>query len=152
MRSLYNFLFRALHWLTTPLSGHVLHNSLRTRVLVESGGHILLIRTRFGTQKWSLPGGGVHKNENPENAAARELLEESGVVIDSKKLKKFGEARLPKNKKWPVANIYFYKVRLNEKPAVKITRPLEIMDAKWFSIKNLPENISATVNEALTHL
>ena len=30
---------------------------------------------------WELPAGGVHKNENPEEAVLRELKEETGILI-----------------------------------------------------------------------
>jgi 8-oxo-dGTP pyrophosphatase MutT (NUDIX family) len=140
---------RVLHFVTLPLSGHILHNSLRNRTVAICKNEVLLVKTSFGKQKWSFPGGGVHKGENPEHAATRELREETGVVIDSGDLVRIGEMRLPKNKKWPVANIRFYKLKFSEKPKVSISRPLEIMEIGWFSIDSLPEVRSETVDEGL---
>ena len=51
--------------------------------LVITDGHcrVLLVKPRY-QRTWTLPGGGVHKRERPEVAAARELWEEVGVGID----------------------------------------------------------------------
>jgi 8-oxo-dGTP pyrophosphatase MutT (NUDIX family) len=38
-------------------------------------------RTILGGAVWELPAGGVQKNESPEDAAVRELREESGISI-----------------------------------------------------------------------
>ena len=61
-----------LYLLTYPISGLFLHNSHRVRVLVTVGGDILLQRSSTGDQKWSVPGGGIEKNESDEVAAIGE--------------------------------------------------------------------------------
>ena len=52
-------------------------------VIVE-GGNVLLIRRRYEPLKgrWSLPGGMVEVGETLEAALAREMLEETGLVVD----------------------------------------------------------------------
>jgi len=149
MNIIFRRVFKAAYIITKPISGIAIHNSLRTRVIVISGKEILLIKTSFGTQKWSLPGGGVHKHENPEHAASRELHEETGMEVDCSQLKRIGELRLPKNNKWPVANIRFFATKLKDMPEPRVVRPLEIMEAKWFNLRELPDDRSATVDEGL---
>lgn len=52
----------------------------RTRVVVKVGDEILLLKGWYGSNKWMLPGGGMHKSEKPAEAAIRELQEETGIV------------------------------------------------------------------------
>jgi len=58
--------------------------ALSAVVYAERDGQILLLKRAMGAMEgqWFLPGGAVEENELPEEAAARELLEESGLAID----------------------------------------------------------------------
>lgn len=50
----------------------------RSMALVVRNDKILMIKnTSFN--RWELPGGGIEKNETPEDAAIRELKEECGL-------------------------------------------------------------------------
>lgn len=149
MNKLFRAGFRAAHFLSYPLSGHLIHNSRRSRVIVIVDGSVLLIRGTFGKQQWGLPGGGMHRGEDQYHAAARELREETNVVVDPADLGLAGEVRLPKNRRWPVANIHFFECKLASKPETKIIKPLEIFEIGWFPLQRLPENRSETVDEGL---
>lgn len=146
---LYAAAVRIFYTLTRPLSGVLLHNSRRVRVLVVSGDNVLLQRSSFGRQKWSLPGGGIGKNENPFHAAIRELKEEVGVVVEEDSLECIGEARLPVHKRWPMLDLIFYKVELPRRQTPVITRRHEILEAGWFKLSNLPKEQSKTLDVAL---
>lgn len=52
---------------------------LGVRGLVIRDGMVLLIRHRSGNRPWALPGGGVERHERLEEAARREVYEETGV-------------------------------------------------------------------------
>jgi 8-oxo-dGTP diphosphatase len=56
---------------------------LAVRGLVWRGDQVLLVRMNYGPLKgqWVAPGGLVHANETVLEAAAREVLEESGVLM-----------------------------------------------------------------------
>lgn len=142
-------LFRTAHFVTQPLSGLLLHNSERVRVVVHTKSEVLLIRTSFGSQKWSLPGGGVHKGEESVLAAARELLEETFLVVSTKDMKSIGIRKLPAGKKWPRANLEFFDAPVSKISTVRVTRPYEIMDVKWWKIDRLPKVRSETVDVGL---
>ena len=145
-------LIRSLYILAYPVLGLILHNSHRVRVLIMVGDEILLQRTSVGDQKWSVPGGGIEKNESEEAAAIRETKEEVGVTINKNDLKKIGWQRVPYKKGWPYLNLTFFQVSLAVKPHISVTRPLEILEADWFSKDNLPKKHSKFLDIALSLL
>jgi len=50
----------------------------------DTGGRLLLVRHRYGrSDLWMLPGGGIARGEAPRDAAARELLEETGCRLSN---------------------------------------------------------------------
>ena len=50
-------------------------------IVVAPDNSVLLVRHRAGPYAWVLPGGGVGRNENIADAAAREIQEEAGIHI-----------------------------------------------------------------------
>jgi ADP-ribose pyrophosphatase YjhB (NUDIX family) len=49
---------------------------------VDDHGRVLLARHRFGAPQWRFLGGFLHPKERVEDALAREILEETGLVIE----------------------------------------------------------------------
>ena len=58
------------------------------RALIEQEGKVLLMRSRDGMYK--LPGGGIEQGEDHACALARELLEETGLLLDEASLAPLG--------------------------------------------------------------
>lgn len=149
MKRFMSTLLRVAYFLTWPATSVILHNSNRVRVVLLHKDRVLLVKGGFGRQKWSLPGGGVHKGESYEAAAARELQEESSIALNKKDMKVLGYARLPRDKKWPVMNISFLGAQTPKLLTPTIIRPLEIIEVDWFPLKALPSNRSKTIDEGL---
>ncbi|MCR5862509.1 NUDIX hydrolase [Flavobacterium sp. J372] len=84
---------------------------------------------------WALPGGFVDEGENLPDAAARELLEETGVVTNAMvQLGAFGKpGRDPRGHTISIAYIAFVEENTEALGAD------DADEAKWFSVKKLPE-------------
>ena len=55
-------------------------------VFILEGGRLLLVRQAGGEQYWSLPGGLVEADETIEQAAVREVREETGLEVRLKRV------------------------------------------------------------------
>ena len=49
---------------------------------IDDQGQVLLARHRFGAPEWRFLGGFLHPRERVEDALAREILEETGLVVE----------------------------------------------------------------------
>jgi len=85
--------------------------------------------------KWAIPGGFVQMNESLDEAAQRELIEETGVKdVYLEQLYSFGEInRDPRGRVITIS--YFALVNADR---VKLRASTDVKDVKWFSIKKLP--------------
>ena len=93
----------------------------------ENGLEIALIRNKW-SKKWGFPKGGIEKDESLKVAAERETFEETGLNI-----------RLNKNDNSYRINktTYFVKI-LENKLKMNPRDKNEIMDTRWFNIKDIP--------------
>lgn len=127
---------RAIAVFTRPVIRFILNGSTRTRVILVYRDEILLVKNRLGSQKWSLPGGGVKKNENPKNSASRELNEELSLDIKTSRLKKLthGQHKMGKSN---LRYNYIAYVYITSSKKIKIDKK-ELMDARWFDVNSIP--------------
>lgn len=107
-------------------------------VLVAYGDKILLIQRKNEPYGWAIPGGFVDMYETIEDAAARELKEETGIEAPASALQLLGIYSDPLRdfRGHTASAIYVY---IAEKEAVAGD---DAKEAKYFDLNNLPENIA----------
>lgn len=90
-------------------------------IVVDSTGSILVVRHNYGTKLWGLPGGKIEPGEEPTDAAIRETLEETHLIIQPEDTELL--ARCTQRSK-SVVNLYRtdrFKGNLAEKPTNEIS-------------------------------
>ncbi|HNT26396.1 MAG TPA: NUDIX domain-containing protein [Anaerolineales bacterium] len=101
-------------------------------VFLRHGDAILLAKQRYGRQYWSLPGGVMEAGESVEQAAIREVKEETGLDIQLGRLvgvySKPGENGLALTFEGRVTGGV-------------LQADNEIAEVRYFPLANLPENI-----------
>ncbi len=122
--------------------------------LDEDELQVLLIRRGLEpfVGSWALPGGFIHLDESLEDAARRELEEETGLrKLYLEQLCTFGDiGRDPRERVITVA--YYALVKLSEH---KVRAATDAADAAWFGISDLPSlafDHASIVETALSRL
>jgi ADP-ribose pyrophosphatase YjhB (NUDIX family) len=115
------------------------------KCVVLQGGSVALVRHTYGSRgRWDLPGGGVKRREQPEEAARREAREEIGVELGP--LRHLGAATFDGNPRHVVHAF------AGEAASDQLRRdPAEIAEARWFDRRRLPEPTAPWVEAFLGH-
>lgn len=150
MKKLWLAVGNLIAFCSTPVLYFYLRRSERTRVLLRSDNQILVVRGWLGSQQWSLPGGGLHKSEDPARGACREVFEETAVRLEAGDLKMLGKFKGGKG----IIKYAYYGFSLNvEEKITLVIKGWEIIEAKWVPITELNHsNASADVMNMLTVL
>ena len=99
-------------------------------VIFDTDGRVLLVKENYDRRRWSLPGGVVEPGESDEEAAMRETLEETGVVVQIQYL--IGSYALDSG----VTAASFLCSIIEGAPAVPHTD--EIAEVKWWPATEIP--------------
>lgn len=85
---------------------------------------------------WTMPGGKFDWGETFKEGAARELLEETGIILKKSKVLC---VNYDKNEFAHFITVGFLAEEFEGEP--KVMEPDEITEWKWFDLDNLPQNI-----------
>jgi 8-oxo-dGTP pyrophosphatase MutT (NUDIX family) len=103
------------------------------RCLIERDGRVLMVRHTYGPGGWTFPGGLLGRHEDPADAARREVAEE--LAIDVGPLTYIGQVHVGR-RRGAKQIVECYRCMGTTEPH---PRPIEIAEAGWFSIDDLPE-------------
>ena len=120
-------------------------------VIIENAQQQILLQLRTDNHCWSYPGGSVELDEEVEEAAKRELLEETGLIAHELEL--FGifsgkDTHYIYPNGDEVSNIDIVYLCRNYSGTIQCQEE-EVMVLRFFSIEDTPENLSAPVKKAI---
>lgn len=113
--------------------------SVGVDVFVVRDNKLLLGKRNHGycAGTWGLPGGHLELKEATQECAARELLEETGIVTDG-----FDFLSVINNTKHTQTHyIHFSFLAKNPKGEAKVLEPDRIEEWRWFPLSGLPKDI-----------
>lgn len=103
--------------------------------LVVRGDEVLLVRHRSVRAGWSLPGGGVDPHERLEEAARREVFEETGVAARVERVLGVYDSFRGRFVNYIV--VFVCSATGEARPP----RSLEIAEARFFPLSSLPPDL-----------
>jgi 8-oxo-dGTP diphosphatase len=111
--------------------------------IFDADGRVLLVRHTYGRLNWELPGGAAEPGESPDQTAAREVLEETGLDVELDRLTgAYHEAGpRPGHAHGPIMHFVFLAYP-RDPAAIPIPVPPEIGDVGWWPLDALPAPIS----------
>jgi 8-oxo-dGTP pyrophosphatase MutT (NUDIX family) len=121
-------------WLTLPALAVYLSRAARTRAVLHQGGKVVVVKGWLGSGRWTLPGGGLHKGEDPVEGVMREVREETGITVNRSSIRKL--AVEPYNNRGIHFTCHYFAAELSEQAALK-PQPFEISEVAWVDTQKL---------------
>lgn len=110
------------------------------KVLVRYGDQLLLVRPAYSHRLWTVPGGAMERAEIPEQAARREVKEETGLALTS--LRPIGDYKSTRHYIKETVHCF---TATTENGQLTLD-PIEIQEAQWFKSTELPADRTPRVD------
>jgi 8-oxo-dGTP pyrophosphatase MutT (NUDIX family) len=122
-----------VYWILHPAIALYMNKDPRTRVIIRCGHEVLLVRSWLSPSDWYLPGGGLHKHEDPTDGAIRELEEEIGITFQRQVVMHLFETRFRQG--FVNYRAHVLLVELDTKPKLSLQKH-EISQARWVPLND----------------
>jgi 8-oxo-dGTP pyrophosphatase MutT (NUDIX family) len=134
IKKLWLIIGRIAYWFVFPLLAIYLRIGSRTRLVLKHDDCILVVKGWLGSGKWSLPGGGLHRGEDPIVGVIRELCEETGIVLKEDQFRPGDKAIL----KQGIVKFRYYRffVQISQRPLLR-PQKWEIQEIAWLRVSSL---------------
>jgi 8-oxo-dGTP pyrophosphatase MutT (NUDIX family) len=121
----------------------------RTRVVVACGDDVLVMKAWLGSGRWILPGGGLHRGEDPAAGATRELYEETGIKAVPKNLRPLFHKKAEHYHTLKFA-VSAFALEISAKPKLN-QQQLEVAELVWLPGRQLLDDprLSRDAHQAL---
>jgi ADP-ribose pyrophosphatase YjhB (NUDIX family) len=100
-------------------------------IAIDDAGRVFLVRHGYGSGRWSLPGGGLGRREDPQACARREIREELGCALEQVML----AAQFDEVLHGAPHRAFVVTARFAGEPRVD---GREVIDSGWFALDALP--------------
>ena len=153
MINVYYFLARLLSpiaMLGFKIHQVLFHQSRARVILLNEQQEALLVKNALHPQKWTLPGGGINKNESALSAARREVYEELGLQLTDDQIHLL--ATYDQQPRISYTAIIFVATIKKSSYHDKNRQKREIAQGKWWKVTDLPAELSEVARRALDEL
>lgn len=101
--------------------------------IFDENNRILCVKINYGSGNWTLPGGHLENNESPYDGVKREVLEETGYIVDIENLISVYSAPQKDD------IVFLFKARIKEQVEWKPNNEIQQID--FFARNALPSQI-----------
>src|SRR3989344_9610570 len=121
-------------------------------ILIRDSKVLLMRRFNTGYKDGflTLPAGHIEKNELPKEAMSRELLEETGLIVNIKSVTPVHAMHRVCDSGKTYVDYYFEILDYDGNPENKELNKCDLMD--WYDIENIPDNILTNIKNVLTFI
>ena len=124
------------------MSRPIYHSAVQC--VIKNDDNILLLKrqnTKYGNNKYALPGGHLEYNESIPEGMIRELYEEIGLKVKEPNIDLYKVIKMMDSKSVQTEYINFIFIYQYKNEPLINKEPQFCSELKWFNIKELPKNI-----------